>query len=119
MSGSRLMHVRARFDGLQESVDKKWVEAHIGIWLFSTIDLAETARYFLANDPAVFSRDKINKSLCSFDIKRRTVRPYPVFLQASLKGVLKSLSRGRLVWSFFSHNDPQFQTVIVNITLWQ
>ena len=63
--------------------------------------------------PQFFPREKFNKSLRPFDIKGRTVRPYPVPLQASLKGILKSLSCRRLVWNFFSHKTPQLQTVIV------
>jgi len=51
--------------------------------------------------PQFFSREEINKSLRPFDIKGRTIRPYPVLLQASLKGVPKSLSCRRLVLNFF------------------
>ena len=35
-----MMQALSHFDGFQQSVDKNWIDAHIGIRLFSTIDLA-------------------------------------------------------------------------------
>ena len=60
------------------------------------------ATYFLADtDP--------HKGLRPFDIKGRTVRPYPVLLHAGLKDVPKSLNGRRFVWNFLSHKALQLQ----------
>ena len=67
--------------------------------------------------PQFFSREEINKSLRPFDIKGRTVRPYPVLLQASLKGVPKSLSCRRLVLNFLRHKTQKLQSVMVVFAL--
>ena len=50
-----------------------------------------------------FSRGKINKSLRAFDIKRRTIRPYPALLHAGPKGTPKSLRGSRFDWNYLSH----------------
>ena len=68
--------------------------------------------------PQFFPREKFNKSLRPFDIKGRTVRPYPVLFQASLKDVPKSLSCRRLVLNFFRHKTPKCQSVMVVFALW-
>jgi len=63
------------------------------------------------------ARKIINKSLRPFDIKMRTVRLYPVFLQAGLKGISKYLSCRRLIWGFFRHKIHHIQTLIVILPL--
>jgi len=66
---------------------------------------------FCRTIPQFLLRHKINKSLTPFDKKVRTFRPHPVLLQASLKGIPKSLNRHRLVCIFFGHNSQPFQIV--------
>jgi hypothetical protein len=62
--------------------------------------------------PHFFPRHKVNKTLRPFGIEGGKVRPYPVLLKASLKSVLKSLNRHRLVCVFFSHKTSQPQLII-------
>ena len=53
------------------------------------------------------------RRLRPFDIKRRTVRPYPVLLQAGLEGIPKSLNCRRLVLNFVRHKTPKLQSFMV------
>jgi len=62
--------------------------------------------------PQFFPRRKINKSLGPFDIKIGTVRPHPIFLQASLKSIPKSLNHHRLVCIFVCHKTSLLQMVM-------
>ena len=58
-----------------------------------------------------FPRQEINKVLSPFDIKNRTVRPYPVLLHTCLKRIPKLLSGCRAVLIFFDHKTYLFQLV--------